>query len=161
MNVTIDVADDSGAGDSPDPERLQHWLSELDVAGIGDAPVRISLRLVDEPEAAQLNQQWRQRDYATNVLSFPAELPEAIRSRLSEELGYRPLGDLVLCPAVIAREADEQDKNLEAHWTHLVLHGALHLLGFEHADEASASVMEALEIQSLQRLGIANPYLIG
>lgn len=157
MNVTIDVTDESGEDEAPTQAELLGWLRALHLDELEEQEVQISLRLVDEAEAARLNSQWRQRDYATNVLSFPAGLPDSI----NHELGYRPLGDLVLCPAVISREAISQNKPLKAHWAHLLLHGCLHLLGYEHDDEARAATMEALEIQSLQRLGIANPYLIG
>jgi probable rRNA maturation factor len=109
----------------------------------------LSLRLVDAEEGRQLNRDFRAKDYATNVLSFPAD--ETID-------GVRLLGDLALCAPVIAREAGEQGKATRAHHAHLTVHGVLHLLGYDHEDEAGAARMEALEIRILAGLGHANPY---
>ena len=110
----------------------------------------LTIRLVDEPEARELNRRWRARDYATNVLSFAA-------SGL-EELAPDLLGDIVLCAPVVAAEALAQGKTLEAHWTHLTVHGVLHLLGFDHEDHAAAAVMEEHERVILASLGLADPY---
>jgi probable rRNA maturation factor len=111
----------------------------------------LSLRVVDEPEGRALNRDYRGKDYATNVLSFPADLPS--------RPGPRLLGDIALCAPVVAREAAEQDKSLTAHYAHLSVHGVLHLLGYDHQDDTTASTMEAIEIQALAALGHANPYL--
>jgi probable rRNA maturation factor len=108
------------------------------------------LRIVDEPEGAELNQAWRNRSAATNVLSFPAELPE--------NPALRVLGDLVLCAPVVRREARAQGKPQAAHWAHLVIHGTLHLLGYDHTVESEAEVMEALECAVLAGLGFPDPY---
>ena len=110
----------------------------------------LTIRLVDEPEARQLNRRWRARDYATNVLSFAA-------SGL-EEIVPEMLGDIVLCAPLVAAEAAAQGKQLEAHWTHLTVHGVLHLLGFDHEDGAAAAVMEEHERVILASLGLADPY---
>jgi probable rRNA maturation factor len=110
----------------------------------------LSLVLVDEPQGRELNRQYRGRDYATNVLSFPAELPPGVRSPL--------LGDIVICAPVVAREAAEQGKRLRDHHAHLTVHGVLHLLGHEHELDDEASRMEALETRILAGLGIADPY---
>lgn len=109
----------------------------------------LSLRVVDDAEGRQLNRDYRGRDYATNVLSFPAD------ARID---GARLLGDLALCAPVVAREADEQGKPAIAHWAHLTVHGVLHLLGHDHQDAAQAAAMEALEVRILAGLGYANPY---
>ncbi len=115
----------------------------------------LSLRLVDDAEMSALNRDYRGRDYPTNVLSFPADLPESIQA----ELSHRLLGDVVICTAVLQREANEQGKSLHDHAAHLVVHGCLHLLGLDHQDELQAQCMEAREIALLARLGIADPYL--
>ena len=113
--------------------------------------MELSLRLVDEAESADLNQRYRGKAGPTNVLSFPFEPPPGIK-------GPRYLGDLVICVPVVAREAAEQGKAPEAHWAHLVVHGVLHLLGYDHLDEAEAQAMEALETRLLANLGFPPPY---
>lgn len=110
----------------------------------------LSIRIVDTQEGRELNRDYRHKDYATNVLSFPAELPPGVPLPI--------LGDLVLCAPVIAREAQEQGKPLKHHYAHMVVHGVLHLLGHDHMEEAEAEVMEALEREVLAGLGIADPY---
>lgn len=111
----------------------------------------ITLRVVDEAESRMLNNDYRGKDYPTNVLSFPADVPA--------ELNIPLLGDLVICAAVVAREAQEQGKPIQAHWAHLCIHGALHLLGFDHETEEEANIMEALETKLVMGLGFADPYL--
>jgi probable rRNA maturation factor len=115
------------------------------------ADSELTIRLVDEPEARELNRTYRHKDYATNVLSFPAEVPD-------ELLDIPLLGDLVICVAVVEREAAEQGKTLDAHWAHLVIHGCLHLLGYDHEEDAEAEEMEALERNLLAELGHPDPY---
>lgn len=114
----------------------------------------VAIQLVDAAEGQAMNRQYRGKDYATNVLSFPADLPEG----LPEDFDFPQLGDLVICAPVVAREAAEQGKPLDAHYAHLTVHGVLHLLGFDHVEEAEAEEMEALERQILASLGIADPY---
>ena len=115
------------------------------------ADSEMTIRLVDEAEGRELNHTWRHKDYATNVLSFPADVPD-------ELLDIPLLGDLVICVPVVAREAAEQGKALDAHWAHLVIHGCLHLLGYDHIDDAEADEMEALERELLAQLGYPDPY---
>jgi len=111
----------------------------------------LAIRLVDAKEGRALNRHYRGKDYATNVLSFPAELPEGVTLPL--------LGDLVICAPVVAREAREQGKRLNAHYAHLTIHGVLHLLGLDHEDEREAEAMEQIERELLAGLGIGDPYL--
>lgn len=111
----------------------------------------LSIRLVDEAEAAALNRRFRDRHGATNVLSFPCDpLPGVTDSDL--------LGDLAICAPLVVREAQEQGKPVEAHWAHLVVHGVLHLLGYDHSDTAEAAEMEGLERRILLGLGFPAPY---
>jgi probable rRNA maturation factor len=114
----------------------------------------LAIRIVGQKEGRALNRHYRGKDYATNVLSFPAELPEGLPRGVRLPL----LGDLVLCAPVIAREAREQKKTPNAHYAHLTVHGALHLLGWDHEDERDAECMEQLEREILAGLGIDDPY---
>ncbi len=114
----------------------------------------LAIRLVGTKEVRALNRHYRGKDYATNVLSFPAELPEGLPAGVRLPL----LGDLVLCAPVIAKEAREQKKPLASHYAHMTVHGALHLLGWDHEDTCDAECMEKLERQILAELGIDYPY---
>lgn len=114
----------------------------------------LAIRVVDEEESRTLNREYRERDRATNVLSFPFDAPPGVPP---EETGHH-LGDLAICAAVVAREAAEQDKPLAAHWAHMVVHGVLHLRGFDHQQTAEAEAMEAREREILQGLGFGDPY---
>ena len=110
----------------------------------------LAIRLVDAKEGRALNRHYRGKDYATNVLSFPVELPEGVTLPL--------LGDLVICAPVVAKEALEQGKPLSAHYAHLTIHGVLHLLGLDHEDEREAEAMEQIERDILATLGLPDPY---
>jgi probable rRNA maturation factor len=130
------------------------------VAAALDGRIReadLAIRIVDAKEGRALNRHYRGKDYATNVLSFPAEVAEGVK--LPKGVKMPLLGDLVLCAPVIAREAREQGKPLNAHYAHLTVHGALHLLGWDHEDECDAECMEKLEREILAGLGIDDPYL--
>ena len=128
------------------------------VAAALDTRIReadLALRIVGEDEARAFNRPYRGKDYPTNVLSFPAERPPG----LPKNARFPLLGDLVICAPVVAREAAEQRKPLSAHYAHLTVHGALHLLGWDHDNEADAHAMEQLEREILAGLGIDDPYL--
>jgi probable rRNA maturation factor len=112
---------------------------------------QVSLLVVDEAEGRQLNHDYRGKDYATNVLSFALNEGDTVA-------GMPLFGDLVFCAPVVAREAAEQGKTLEAHYAHLTVHGMLHLQGFDHEQDDEAEVMEALETVILAKLGYADPY---
>lgn len=111
----------------------------------------LAIRIVGESEGRTLNRDYRGKDYATNVLSFPVELPPEIVLPL--------IGDLAICAPVVQREAAEQGKLPRDHWAHLTIHGVLHLLGYDHIEDAQAQTMEALETRILAGLGIADPYV--
>jgi probable rRNA maturation factor len=132
----------------PAPRSFRKWAAAAVEGRIrrGD----LAIRVVDTKEACSLNHHYRGKDYATNVLSFPAELPEGVQVPL--------LGDLVICAPVVAREALEQGKSLAAHYAHLTIHGVLHLLGLNHEDEREAEAMELIERELMADLGYADPY---
>ena len=136
----------------PAANSFRKWVAAALDGRIREAD--LAVRLVDAREGRSLNRHYRGKDYATNVLSFPAELPEG----LPEGVHFPLLGDLVLCAPVVAREAREQRKPLAAHYAHLTVHGALHLLGWNHEDEREAECMEALEREILAGMGIDDPY---
>ena len=127
------------------------------------AGAELGVRVVGSAESRRLNARYRGKDKPTNVLSFPPP-PLPARSigvpgvRAARSGDSRPLGDLVICAQVVRSEARQQRKPLEAHWAHLVVHGALHLIGYDHEREAEARRMERREIAVLRRLGFANPY---
>lgn len=135
-------------GSSPEQEQFEQWvdaaLKHL------DEDCELSIRVVDSEESAELNSSYRGKSGPTNVLSFPFDSPVPMEPRL--------LGDLIICVPVVEREAIEQNKLLNNHWAHLVVHGCLHLLGYDHIEDDEAEQMEALEISILQTLDIDNPY---
>lgn len=137
--------------DLPDPDSIQRWIG----AALRDEreQAEVSVRLVDQEESRELNRRYRGKDNPTNVLSFPADLPP--------ELGLPLLGDLVICAPVVKREAREQNKSEEAHWAHMLVHGTLHLLGYDHINDTEAEVMESLETRILTHLGYPPPYESG
>ena len=145
------------AGEWPDPDSLEefaHRAMRAALAAVSDAPtdpVEISLLLTDDAAIRELNRRWRGQDKPTNVLSFPA--PEAPGAP-----GRRLLGDVALAFETVRREAETEGKRFEDHLAHLLVHGALHLLGYDHELEGQAEIMEALEVKALATLGIADPY---
>lgn len=146
--ITVNVQYACARGKLPDRGRIIKWVkAALDGTR---AHAELTVRIVDEAEAAALSRRWRRRKESTNVLSFPAAGLERIAPGL--------LGDIVICAPLARREAREQGKKPEAHWAHLVIHGTLHLLGYDHETARDAKVMESLEVGVLERLGFANPY---
>ncbi|MDA1369432.1 MAG: rRNA maturation RNase YbeY [Proteobacteria bacterium] len=157
MNVTIEITNACDPHWIPELDICERWIyAALDLIG-ADKAYSVSLRFVDEIESKSLNKKYRAKSNATNVLSFPANFPATI----SKQFAAEPLGDVVICPAILEREAAEQGKTLEAHNAHLLIHGVLHLLGYDHDSEANAETMEQREINILENLGFPNPYLIG
>ncbi len=172
MKLSLDIqnACEDSDDEQPPPRDLEHWVG-LTLQAVtrqsGPRPTpshrapsssvedtdnaELTIRIVDEPEISELNQNYRHKSGSTNVLSFPADIPAIIDSPL--------LGDLVICATVVAREAEQQHKSLPAHWAHMVVHGTLHLLGYDHIEDGDAEQMEALEVHILAALNIANPYI--
>lgn len=129
---------------------FQHWVEAVLVSQSKGGEVTI--RVAGENEVAELNKRYRGKEGATNILSFSFEMPAPLPLKIPF------LGDLVICAPIVVREAQEQAKDEQAHWAHLVVHGVLHLLGFDHQQEAAAQQMEALEIIILESLGYPDPY---
>jgi len=125
-----------------------------------DQVVSLVIRVVNEEEGIDLNHTYRDKNWATNVLSFPYEVPEYVMDvpELQDEYSQQHLGDLVLCEKVVIEEAKVQNKTTEQHWAHLIIHGVLHLQGYDHIDDDDAVKMESLEIKILDSLGFENPY---
>ena len=153
MNLQIDIENASGIDQVPDDDQVQRWVA----AALQALPAEqqrqqaeLSVRFVSEQESQNLNHRYRHKNRPTNVLSFPSELPA--------ELGIPLLGDLAVCAQVVTREAREQNKTAESHWAHMLVHGTLHLLDYDHIDDTDADQMEALEIRIMADLGFADPY---
>lgn len=151
LSLYLQVASESAA--LPNAEAFQLW-AEAAIAKVDKSQddCELSLRIVDEAEGLELNHQYRHQDKATNVLSFPADLPPGVDLPL--------LGDLVICAPVVSFEAQAQNKALMAHWAHMVVHGILHLKGYDHQDDTEANTMENLETEILTQLGYPAPYLV-
>ncbi len=147
MKLDIVVQNATSFTPVPSNQQFERWANAV-LHKHGDAELLI--RLVDRQESLQLNAQYRHKNKATNVLSFPADLPE--------EVGLALLGDIIICTPIVAEEARDQHKTAEAHWAHLTIHGILHLLGHDHQLEQEASEMESLETRILQSLGFPDPY---
>ena len=146
MSVSDDL--DADEGDIPEAALVQQWAEK---ACLCDDQVITSVQIVSKDEMRELNNTWRGKNRPTNVLSFPMQSPD--------EVDLKMLGDLALCADVINTEAIQQHKPAQAHWAHMVVHGMLHLQGYDHIDEHQAEEMEALEIRILDQLGFDNPYL--
>lgn len=147
MNLHVDMQN-ACTEPSPPASDIEAWIA----AALKDRreTAEVSVRLVSEREMANLNRCYRGREGSTNVLSFPADLPAGVDHPL--------LGDIVICPAVVNREARAQHKSLSQHWMHMLVHGCLHLLGYDHNTEVDACQMEELETEILGRYGFPCPY---
>ncbi|KAF7785242.1 putative rRNA maturation factor [Pseudoalteromonas rubra] len=148
MSLEVDLQVASEFANLPSAEQFQLWAEKALLAYKEEAEVTI--RIADEAESQELNSQYRGKDKPTNVLSFPFEAPPGIELPL--------VGDLIICPQIVFREAEEQEKTFHDHFAHMVVHGCLHLLGFDHINEQDADEMESLEKEFLADLGIADPY---
>ncbi len=147
MTIHLDVQIVSDETAIPGVEEFENWADAVP----STIQTSVCLRVVDELEAQTLNNQYRKVNKATNVLSFPAEIPS--------QVGINFLGDIVICASVVKSEVKQQMKDLNSHWAHLLVHGILHLQGYDHEDDESADEMESLEIEILKKLNISNPYL--
>ncbi len=148
MSVRVDIQRATETAVVPENNDLRKWARATLTGRRKDA--ELTVRIVDEAEGAELNQRWRHKPGATNVLSFGCEGVEQFAPDL--------LGDLVICAPVVNREAAAQRKTAQAHWAHMVVHGTLHLLGFDHNNDTEASVMEHIETEIMGGLGYPDPY---
>ncbi len=149
MALTVEVQLALRAAEMPSTSQFAHWARAAWTPAASDAEV--VLRVTDDAESRQLNCRYRGQDKPTNVLSFPCDAPPSVVPKL--------LGDLVICAPVVDREAQEQGKASEAHWAHMVVHGMLHLQGYDHETDRQAHAMEQLETDILTGLGYPPPYL--
>ncbi len=133
----------------PEEAQFESWAKVIETPN--NDPQVVAIRIVNEQEMSALNNQYRQKEGSTNVLSFPAEL--------HDEVDLPFIGDVVICAPIVIKEAHKQGKTEESHWAHMTVHGILHLQGYDHAYEAEALQMESLEIKIMQQLGFDNPYL--
>ncbi|KFI11469.1 MULTISPECIES: rRNA maturation RNase YbeY [Vibrio] len=146
LDLQLAVEDEKGL---PSFEDVHLWLTSA-VAKF-QPQAEVTVRIVDEQESHQLNHDYRGKDKPTNVLSFPFEAPPGIDMDL--------LGDLIICKQVVEQEADQQSKPLMAHWAHMVVHGSLHLLGYDHIEDDEAEEMESLETEIMLGMGFEDPYI--
>lgn len=156
MGIVIDIENVSNVT-APSEDTMTKWLNQvlkLAPFDVDNQEIEISIRIVDKPEMQALNLQYRQKDKPTNILSFPNHLPRVILL----EMDTVHLGDMIMCAPVIEEEAKTQGKSLEAHWSHMVVHSSLHLLGYDHANQNDAKIMEDLETRLLTELGYPRPY---
>lgn len=147
--ITVDMQVACNNKQLPTFEQLQCW-SETALKSYNKS-FELTIRLVESLESQQLNHQYRDKDKPTNVLSFPFEVPDGIELDL--------LGDLIVCADVVEFEAKDQNKELIAHWAHMIIHGCLHLLGYDHITQDEALEMEAIEIRLMAELGYSDPYI--
>lgn len=153
MPLVVDVQYAVNTVAAPTADKIEAWVTAVLRATTPEQAdnAEACVRIVDETEMSTLNGQYRNKHQPTNVLSFPANL--------SAELDLFLLGDIVVCCAVVEHEAQQQQKLLEHHWAHMIIHGTLHLLGYDHIDDAEAERMEALEVKLLTGMNIPNPYI--
>lgn len=148
MTIELELQIASTTSAIPSKNQFEQWVTTTLVNYPHDT--ELTIRIVDEAESAQLNNAYRHKQGPTNVLSFPFSAPEGIDLPL--------LGDIVICAPLIKKEAKEQAKSELAHWAHIVIHGTLHLLGYDHIEKQAAEEMESIEIEILQKLEFPNPY---
>lgn len=162
LSVELDLQNPNNAESLPTLLEMKTWCeAAIQIESHQKAfenTLSVLLRVVDSDESADLNQNYRDKSGPTNVLSFPNDVPEFMLgiAELNEQNSH--LGDLVICDSLLQKEAAEQAKPVVSHWAHLIIHGVLHLQGFDHIDDTEALEMEALEIKILEQLGFANPY---
>jgi len=145
--IDVDLGDLDG---TPSATEIESWVRA--VLEHQQEHGEVSVALLSEEAIQQLNRDYRGKDQATNVLSFPADIPDFV--------DLKHLGDILICPSVVRREAQEQGKQESAHWAHMVVHGCLHLLGYDHIEDDQAEQMESLETVILAKLGYPAPYIV-
>ena len=166
--IELDVQNPYKYKSIPNADELSAWVEAAiqgdNLAHSSNHKLSVVIRFVSVEEGETLNQAYRHKKTATNVLSFPFEEPEfttditELNEALSKHLQQQHLGDIVLCEEIVQKEATEQNKTLKQHWAHLIVHGVLHLQGYDHLNDEDASLVESLEIKILKILGFDNPY---
>lgn len=152
MKYKVSLQNPNNYKELPNLFRIQRWVNTC--LSNQKESAELNIRVIDKVEMQSLNAKYRNKNKPTNVLSFPFELPKDVEAALP----YPMLGDIIICHQVVCDEAIEQHKSLEAHYAHLIVHGILHLLGYDHIREEDAQIMEPLEIKILSQLGFQNPY---
>jgi probable rRNA maturation factor len=148
ITIDLEIQIATKAKTLPHPAQIKQWVN--DALSEVDKDVELLIRIVDKEEIHELNKRYRKKDKPTNVLSFPYTM--------IEDFDFMALGDIILCAPVIEEEAADENKELLAHWAHMVIHGCLHLLGYMHDDDESAFTMESLETKIMRNLGFPDPY---
>lgn len=158
MTVELELQIATNAKTLPHPSQFKEWVgivfSDKTISLKNLNNIEITIRIVDEEEIIDLNYRYRHKEGSTNVLSFPGQIPPQVE----DECDYKVLGDVVICAAVVEHEAKQQNKELLSHWAHMVVHGILHLLGYDHENELEAHSMESIEINLMKQLGFLSPY---
>ena len=156
MTVSLELQQAAADENLPDQRQIADWIeATLAAAGGGEGrDFEVTVRIVEEAESRELNRRYRGKNEPTNVLSFPFEAPQGM-----PDDDVTLLGDLVICAPIVRCEARDQGKTAFEHWAHMVVHGTLHLLGYDHQTEEDARPMEALEVRLLDLFGIADPYI--
>lgn len=153
MTIVIELQNNTIFEEIPSLSQFTQWTQKtlsMVPESTDENKTSLTIRIIDEAESALLNETYRHKKGPTNILSFP---DETIPGFISDSLG-----DLAICAPLVLKEADAQHKQIEAHWAHLLVHGVLHLLNYDHIKDEDAEVMEALEIKILEKLGYGNPY---
>ena len=159
IKLFLDVQKVVDSDTIPANEIIGHWVKTTllienpDLAS--DTEFELTIRIVDKGEIQALNKTYRHKDKPTNVLSFPYE---SFEFEVPEEVQLPLLGDLIICHDIVVEEAQQQTKSIEEHWAHMVVHGVLHLKGYDHLEDSDAELMEALEVRILKQLQFSNPY---
>lgn len=149
MAITVDLQIACTNSDLPREDQFQKWVNASLLPDHDN--LELTIRVVECEESENLNNQYRNKNKPTNVLSFPFEVPKGINLNL--------LGDIVICADIVSQETLVQNKTLLEHWAHMTIHGCMHLLGYDHVNDSDAEHMEALEIDILAKLGFNNPYI--
>lgn len=152
MKYQVNYQNPHNISSAPNIFHLQRWINTT-LENLVDT-AELTVRIVEPDEIKSLNFQYRQKNKPTNVLSFPSEIPEELKT----QIGCSEIGDIIICHEIIEKEAKEQHKTIEDHYAHMVIHGVLHLMGYDHIKQADADIMEPLEIKLLAKLHIDNPY---
>ena len=150
MTLDLDIQRMISDPELPSDEQFETWVDLALKEGGRENNSQLAIRIVDEDEGKKLNEQWRHKEGPTNVLSFSMSGLDLIAPEI--------LGDIVICAPVVAKEAEEQSKALLLHWAHMVIHGVLHLIGYDHNTETDAKKMESLEVKIMKQLGFPDPY---